>query len=161
MKITCPTGYFYCEACLTNKLLDEQSPDERYCHGCCEFLVGEANRLIDSGSKVGLWRPEVPEGEQGLTPQPSPDALASMDIIKEKAVEVSNHLPVIMSTPKTDTELVESKRGPKVKELPEDLIRRWAGKGMSPQAISRRLADEHQIFVSYKTIKRRLQGVLV
>lgn len=162
MEITCPAGLFFCEACLMNKVLDEQSPDSRYCQGCYEVLVKEAETLTDKGfTNRPWWWPVMPEGEQGFEPHPLPDASASMDIIKEKVEEVSNHLPAIMSTPKTDAKLAESKRGPKAKELPENLIRRWAGKGMSPQAIAKRLADKHQVFVSYKTIKRRLQGVLL
>ena len=52
------------------------------------------------------------------------------------------------------------KRGPKFTELPDDLISQWAGEGMGSKAIAARLYDQG-IFVSYKTIQRRLQGVLV
>ncbi len=54
-----------------------------------------------------------------------------------------------------------TKRGPKFTELPDTLIRQWAGEGMGSKAIVARLAKECRIEISYKTVQRRLQGVLV
>lgn len=146
MKITCPVGHFFCEACLINKLFDEQSPDPQYCHGCYEFLLQEAATLTSKGFTGRPWW--WPMAQQGV------------DTLKIPATP----LPTIMSTEIEDIKLPQppsgSKRGPKATELPDDLIRQWAGQGMSSKAIAGKLAEEHRIFVSYKTIKRRLQGVL-
>ena len=152
-------SHFWCNACLGAVPLDDQSPDPRYCLGCYEFLLKEAKRL--NPGKRSKWIPKKPRRGRGLKPQPLPDASASMDTIKEKTMKPSSTLTNYVHPPKANTGLAKSKRGPKVHELPEDLIRQWASQGKSPQAIAKKLADEHHIFASYKTIKRRLQGVLV
>ena len=51
------------------------------------------------------------------------------------------------------------KRGPKHKDLPEDLIKQMADDGMGAKAIATRLKVEFDIHVSYKTIQRVLSGV--
>jgi hypothetical protein len=50
------------------------------------------------------------------------------------------------------------KRGPKHRQLPEDLIRQLASEGMGSKVIAARLKAEHGIIVSYKTIQRILSG---
>jgi transcriptional regulator with XRE-family HTH domain len=50
---------FYCHACLEAKTIGEQSPDPRYCQGCCEFLLQEAciaNGII-SDFEIGKRQP--------------------------------------------------------------------------------------------------------
>lgn len=53
------------------------------------------------------------------------------------------------------------KRGPKFTGLPEDLIRQWASEGMGTKSIATKLEKEYRLVVSYKTIQRRLQGILL
>jgi hypothetical protein len=55
---------------------------------------------------------------------------------------------------------VTSKRGPTFTSLPYDLIKQLAGEGLGSKAIAAELAKQGQI-VSYKTIQRRLQGVML
>ena len=50
-----------------------------------------------------------------------------------------------------------TKRGPKHKHLPEDLIRRLSGEGIGSKAIVARLRTKG-LKVSYKTIQRLLSG---
>ncbi|MFC2042478.1 hypothetical protein ACFLTV_03205 [Chloroflexota bacterium] len=51
------------------------------------------------------------------------------------------------------------KRGPKHKELPQELIEKWASKGMGSKAIASRLNRELDIKISYKTIQRALSSI--
>jgi len=76
-----------------------------------------------------------------------------MSTVRSKKTEVDIIRPV---TPK----VTRAKRGPKITELPDDLIRQWASEGVGSKAISTRLKAKG-FFVSYKTIQRRLQEVLV
>ena len=66
-------GAFFCHACLVDKPEAEASPDNRYCHGCYEFLVKEAE-LLPPGKRPA-WIPkstrlaartssEAPQGAQ-------------------------------------------------------------------------------------------------
>jgi len=51
-----------------------------------------------------------------------------------------------------------TKRGPKRRQLPEDLIKQWSSEGMGSKAITSQLKAELGITVSYKTIQRILSG---
>ena len=51
-----------------------------------------------------------------------------------------------------------TKRGPKHRSLPDDLIEQLAGEGMGSKAIAAKLKGESGIEVSYKTIQRRLSA---
>ena len=62
--------------------------------------------------------------------------------------------------PAVARKVTHEKRGPKHRDMPEDLMRQLAGQGMGSKAIAARLRTEG-VDVSYKTIQRRLQGVLV
>jgi hypothetical protein len=96
--------------------------------------------------------------------------VAKIDVSKPPVVV--DYPPRIMSTlegKKTEVDIIQprmpkgtlGKRGPKFTDLPEDLIRQWASEGMGSKAIAARLEKEYRLKVSYKTIQRRLQGVLV
>lgn len=50
--------------------------------------------------------------------------------------------------------------GPKIPQVPDDLIRDLAGQGLGVKAISTKLAEQG-IVVSHMTIHRRLQGGLL
>lgn len=58
---------FFCEACLMNKPLTEQSLDPRYCRPCCDFLTEEAKL---SSTKPD-WVPKVPKRTIELPPKVS------------------------------------------------------------------------------------------
>jgi len=49
-------GAFFCHACLEDKLASELSPDPRYCQGCYDFLVREAE-LLPAGKRPA-WIPK-------------------------------------------------------------------------------------------------------
>jgi len=148
------TGGFFCQACVVGKPASEQSPDPRYCLGCYEFLLHEASLLNPRNrprwvpraaeqAKIGTQKVNKVEEDTSLIMSPINDQKSKVDIIRPE-------------TPK----VTFAKRGPKITELPDDLIRQWASEGVGSKAISTRLKAKGY-FVSYKTIQRRLQGVLV
>ena len=148
------TGGFFCHACLVDKLLSEQSADPRYCWECCDFLLKEAEVLLERGL---TRRPD-------WIPQPQ-----IKEVEREKGKQVVGDMPRIMSTlasQKSEVDIIHpspvsrasSKRGPKHKALPQELIKQWAGKGMGSKAIASKLKNEPGIKVSYKTIQRLLSG---
>jgi len=141
-------GGFWCHACLVSHSATEQSPDPRYCQSCYEFLLKEAEML--PGNKRPKWIPK---------PQKAP----------KKQYTISGVGDGIMSTlesKKSEVDIIQPsvairavvKRGPKHRQLPEDLIRQLASEGMGSKVIAARLKAEHGIIVSYKTIQRILSG---
>ncbi len=49
-------GGFFCLACAVGKPADDQSPDPRYCQGCYDFLLKEAEML--PSNKRPKWIPK-------------------------------------------------------------------------------------------------------
>ena len=150
---------FWCEACLVGKSASDQSPDQRYCQGCYEFLLKEAEILAGHAKKD--WIPRKPTATRGKTiakttadkvPSIPQDAGGIMSTVEHKKSEVDIIQPV--------TPVTIGKRGPKFTELPEDLIKQLAGEGMGNKTIATRLRVKGYS-VSYKTIQRRLQGVML
>jgi hypothetical protein len=84
-------------------------------------------------------------GEAGTNMSTLEDGKAGVDTIQSVGGE-----PRIFSHIK--------KRGPKPKELPEALIKRWAEEGLGGKAIASRLESELGVKISYKTIQRLLSG---
>lgn len=147
-------SHFWCNTHLTAVPLDDQSPDPRYCQGCCEFLLKEAKSLPSHGKKTD-WIPVLPkELAGGKAPHVPHYGGGIMSTVKGEKSEVDIIQPTVPITS-------IGKRGPKFTELPDDLIRQWGGQGMGSKAIAARLKGEHGIEISYKTIQRRLQGVLL
>ena len=136
------TPVFFCSACLMDKLLVDRSADPRYCQRCYEFLVEEGKLLqvTRPGAKPG-WLPEAPRSPQVLSA-----ALPAVGHNCAPTVSMVPGKPLIMST---------SKRGPKYRVLPEDLIVKLAAEGKSPKGIAAILCDRG-IMVSSRTIKRML-----
>jgi len=143
-------GGFWCHTCLVSHPATEQSPDPRYCQGCYEFLLKEAEML--SPGKYPKW---IPKPQKAL----------------KKQYQVSQHGDRIMSTldgKKFEVDIIDprdamskrprGKKGPKHRQLPEDLIMRLAGEGIGSKTIAARLKSEHGVTVSYKTIQRILSG---
>lgn len=141
-------GGFWCHTCLVSHLAREQSPDPRYCMGCYEFLLKEAEMLPSTKRPAWLPKPQK-AGEKQY--QVSEDVVSIMSTLEGKKFEVD-----IIHPPGATRAVV--KRGPKHRQLPEDLIRQLASEGMGSKMIVARLKAEHGIIVSYKTIQRILSG---
>jgi len=139
-----------CHACLRDFPPETTSPDPRYCPGCYDFLKAEAE-LLPPLKRPG-WIPKPQNGGKKTIPIPQHMVLI-MSTLTGKNSEVDIISPPVLK-------VTHEKRGPKFTELPDDLIRQLAGQGMGSKVIAARLRDDG-IKVSYKTIQRRLQGVLV
>jgi len=71
-----------------------------------------------------------------------------------------------LENPKNEVDIIRpsvatrtlGKRGPKHRQLPEDLIRQLADKDMGAKAIASKLKRELGVDVSYRTIQRLLSG---
>ena len=154
-------GGFWCHACLIGKPMIEQSPDPRYCQGCYEFLLEEAE-MLGSGKRT-QWVPRVPQKHIVEPVQPASGVghnntgtqigSGIMSTLESKKFEVD-----IIHSPDAINDTAKGKRGPKYKPLPEELITQWASEGMGSKAIAAKLKDEPHITVSYKTIQRLLSG---
>jgi len=147
-KAIIDAGGFFCEACLVGKPASKASPDPRYCQGCYEFLLKEAEML--PGNKRPKWIPK-PQKAPKKQYQVSQHGDGIMSTVEGKKIEVD-----IINPP--DAIRTSTKRGPKHRQLPEDLIRQLASEGMGSKVIAARLKAEHGIIVSYKTIQRILSG---
>lgn len=142
-------GGFFCGACLVGKPATEQSSDPRYCLGCYDFLLKEAE-MLPAKSGRPEWIPKARE-------------------ISKEVAGVAEHTPQIMSTvasKKIEVDIIKPsvaaravlKRGPKHKALPQELVKQWAGEGIGSKGIASKLNNELGIKVSYKTIQRSLSG---
>ena len=140
---------FFCYTCLEDKDRKELSPDPRYCQGCYDFLLKEAEML--PGGKRPAWIPK--EGKIGhqKSIQVSGDVVLNMSTLNDKKSEVDIIQPSV-------GKVTRVKRGPKQKPLPQELIEQWAGEDMGSKAIASKLNNELGIKVSYKTIQRLLSG---
>ena len=150
------TTGFFCHACAVDKPTTEASPDPRYCQGCYDFLLQEAEMLPDN--KHPKWIPRaqskkdstgVLKGEKAIPV--SQDVVLNMHTVNDKKIEVCIIQPPV-------GKVTRKKRGPKHRELPEDLIRQWASKGIGSKAIATRLKRDFDIKVHYSTIQRLLAG---
>jgi len=136
-------GGLFCKACLSGRT--DHSPDPRYCQRCYDFLTEEGKLLqvTRPGANPG-WLP------QGSTsPQVLPTALPSAG---------HNSAPTVSMAPGKSSIMSTSKRGPKHKVLPEDLIVKLADQGMNSKGIAQRLNVQGIAKVSYKTVERILKG---
>lgn len=145
-------GGFFCEACLVEKPIGEQSPDSRYCQGCYDFLKKEAE-LLDG--RKPTW---VPKDSQTITRtplEPSRKPLLPASGVGHNCIDEMIGSG-IMSTVESTKD--DGKRGPKHKALPYELIKGWVGEGMGSRVIALKLNNELGISVSYKTVQRVLAG---
>jgi len=139
----------FCHACLSDFSPAAMSQDPRYCPECYEFLTNEVAMLSEKARKP-YWMPKIAEKTMRGIPQ---GVTQIMSTLTDKNSEVDIISPPVQK-------VTHEKRGPKFTELPDDLIRQLACQGMGSKAIAARLRDDG-IDVSYKTIQRRLEGVLV
>jgi len=139
-------GGFWCHACLVSHPAAEQSADPRYCQGCYDFLLKEAEILPKT--KRPAWIPKPEKAGEKQYPVPGiGDRI--MSTVKSKNFEVDIIQPRV-------SKVTRGKRGPKFSELPEGLIKELASQGQGSKAIGTMLKREFGIEVSYKTIQRRL-----
>lgn len=141
--------HFYCQGHLGARPLEERSPDPRYCQGCCDFLIQEAETMGGHSGKAS-WIPKIDgTAVRGLSPIPS-DGGGNMSTLATEKSRVDIIVP---------RGRVLKKRGPKPKVLPVKMIMRWAAKEeMGSKAIATKLGKERGIKVSYKTVQRILNS---
>lgn len=142
-------GGFFCQGCLIGKPMDDQSPDPRYCVECYEFLCKEAE-LVHPSRKPS-WVPKQPKIAGKKVCRVVPYGAGIMSTLESKKITVD----IIQPSGGKGT---HKKRGPKHRELPEDLIRELADGDLGAKAIAAALKRKQGIIVSYKTIQRVLAG---
>lgn len=166
---------FFCHGCLIDKSVIEMSPDPRYCLECYGFLLKEAEIL--SPGKRPAWIPKAQAKEMlnyGHNNPRNPtincsETSSAGKNSKQKLIQASQDVILNMSTSEPTKNTVDiikpsvnkvtyGKRGPKRRQLPEDLIRKLAVEGVGSKAITARLRLEYGIHISYKTIQRVLSG---
>ena len=126
-------GGFFCESCLVGKPKTDISPDPRYCQGCYDFLVKEAEML--SGKGRPAWMPRTPPPEPALTSSGYvPDRAKAVPKLKHKEITIG-----VIGTP---LEIV--------------IVRKLHEGGVSIRAIEKKLKAEG-IKTSRSTIQRILR----
>jgi len=131
---------FYCHACLEDKPASEQSPDSRYCQGCCEFLLNEAKML--TGGKRPSWIPKVDREAPPSAPEPLSERVEQARDCNKISIGVSDRV-----------------RGRKPIDIPMEFINTLEKEGvMSCRRISERLKTEYGIECSFMTVARVIKG---
>lgn len=162
-------GAFFCHACLEDKPVTEASPDPRYCQGCYDFLVKEAEMLLEGKHPAWIPKPQkAPVGGGEIShdaPEKPSDGMFKGDTIPDNGKTLSIDMSTLGSkkneaavnkpqaSPRT-----ASRRRPRHKALPHALIKQWADEGMGSKAIATKLKRELGIKVSYKTVQRVLSS---
>lgn len=84
-------GGFFCQACLIGKSQADINPDPRYCQGCYDFLVDEAEMLAERGTtKHPYWIPQKPTKtalKEKIRPPLPP---LNMSTLNQQELEVDN-----------------------------------------------------------------------
>lgn len=119
---------FFCRACLTDKPLNEQSYDPRFCNFCYDILLAEVPETHGSKGGGPWWLPKRRPPDDNHTPH-EPQAVLS-------PIRGRRQLPL-------PVDFIRSLE---------------AAEGLGGKAIATRLFDERGISISYKTIQRILAG---
>ncbi len=135
----------FCHTCFRD--FKAKSADPRYCPECFDLLMDEASMLPPK--KRPAWIPKI--GDKKTIPVPQ-DTVLNMHTINGENIRSVHNSPAALPVKPS------SKRGPKHRDLPEDLIRQWADQGMGSKSIAARLKREQSIEVHYSTIQRILKG---
>jgi len=142
------SGGFLCQACLVGKSQTDISSDKRYCQGCYDFLVDEAEMLPTK--KRPAW---IPKHNAIQSQKVAPKS------IPHPPLQVLNMSTLNDETPKVDKIIPRGRPGSYKKfPLPNDIIRQLNRDGIGSKAIATHLKGELGIDVSYKTIQRVLSG---
>lgn len=157
-KAICDAGGFFCKSCLVGKPLYDILPKQLYCQVCYEFLKGEAELLNPKARKTD-WIPVVKQAQAEKDTENVAGVPQDVTLIMQTSNDQKNTVSIIH--PREPSETTTSKRGPKFKDLPIDLISRWAGDGMGTKSITKRLKQEFDIVVHYTTIHRLLKRRLL
>lgn len=130
-------GGFWCHTCLVSHPATEQSPDPRYCQGCYEFLLKEAEML--SPGKYPKWIPKPQRTQENQCPiaKYGSGVLAATKAIPAKTPPRVGGRPVL--------------------DLPFELIKELQDQGYGATEIRRQLKDK-DIEVSMRTLYRVLSG---
>ena len=132
--------HFWCKACQVARPLSEKSPDPRYCQGCYELLLKEAE--LEGGRRAGEWRPK--KGKRLAEPSASTTSSVITALPdNDKGCDTVAH--------------EEMYGGNAVTDFMTGRIRELVAQGMSCRAIEKELAAVG-VTISYRTIHRRLQG---
>jgi len=126
-------GAFFCHACLEDKASGDASPDDRYCRGCYDFLLKEAEILAERGvTRRPHWWPKTPEpppGHSSETPEGPPARQNTCNKIQTRGRHGAGRPPA---------------------DIPAREVIAMASQGMALRDIAGRLG------VSHMTIKRVL-----
>ena len=141
--------HFWCQTHLSAVPISKRSPDDRYCKECYNRLLEEASLL--PSNKRPKWVPRTKIGGKKAIPVPQ-DTVLNMHTVNGEKSEVCIIQPPVRKVTR------EKRRGPKHRDLPEDLIRQWDSEGIGSKAIATRLKRELDIKVHYSTIQRLLVG---
>jgi hypothetical protein len=140
LDLKAPNTDFFCQACLEDRPLTEQSQDARYCNSCYEFLKAEAAQLPPG--RHPAWLPK------GVTTPQAPST--ALPVVRQNP-QPQKHTPAVergvLST--------SNAKGRPHLDLPEDKIRELAATGLGPKGIAAILCD-WGIMVSSRTVKRML-----
>ena len=142
-----PAGW--CHTCFRDFPSAAMSADPRYCPECFDLLSYEAS--MQPTRKVD-WMPKT--GALKSSKVHYPIAINMLTLNDENICSLHNSPAARPTKP-------IGKRGPKHRDLPEDLIRQWASQGMGSKAIAQRLKREQGIEVHFTTIYRLLQRELL
>ena len=129
--------HFWCETCLVARPLDDQSPDQRYCLNCYDFLLKEAELLSPKQGRPE-WIPQAGKPTQ-------------------KTADVSGHPALIMAgiNGRENRICQKSTQGRPRLDLPLQFIKELRGQGFGATEISRQLNDRG-VKVSMRTLYRIL-----
>ena len=148
--------HFTCQACFSTYVLDDRSPDERYCLYCFDLLNDEYQQMVARGAKgKPSWAPRKTEK---APPKTRRNAMRRATI--ENLRLTKRFDGVIDGPPALSTVNGLSKK------LPERKIKNMAKKGMGSKRIAAELIKKG-INCNYRTIarvikkKREKQGVLL
>ncbi len=124
-------GGFPCRACLVGKLPSQQSPDPRYCQGCYDLLLKEAE--MDTNRHRCDWKPIRPDDKPEIELQKH--AHVVQGVRTNMSTLESEIITVDIIQPPVAIRAVNT-RGPKHKPLPLKLIKQWADEGKGSKAIA-------------------------
>ena len=132
-------GGFFCLGCLMGKPASEQSPDPRYCPGCFKFLSKEAEMLTSTGQRTASWKPVTARrGAGSSSGKALPVGDKGCDTAQHKELQGANGVTTYIAA----------------------RIRELGAQGMSCRGIEKELLKDG-IVISYRTVARKLQGVLL